>query len=269
MLVLLIPFYEDLIFSCILKWSLLYTVVAKSLRTLVKNLCIMAVFSSNDFYSAHISVMEWAEHKQFHEVWFNNEFILGLLKMWPNPLAQKYTYSNCDTWLNVSWPFSPELSAQLLAEFLTTPLDRINKICWLPGKDLYHQHGPNILYGVEVKTLGGPSQNLNSSLIDPFLYHFWCVFGIILPLEHPTAAKTKSSGWWLQVFLKNLEIILLLHYSIYFLESSRSSGSKTAPLHNTTSTMLDSRYGVLGVKGFTFSPLKISLLIVAKKLNVI
>ena len=55
------------------------------------------------------------------------------------------------------------------------------------------------------------------------------------------------------------EIILLLHYYIYFLWSSRSTGSRTAPQHNTSSTMLDSRYGVVGIKGPTFSPPNILL----------
>ena len=55
-----------------------------------------------------------------------------------------------------------------------------------------------------------------------------------------------------------------LHYSIYFLWSTRSTGSNTAPQQNTTSTILDSRYCVLGVKGLAFSPL---LVIVAKHLN--
>ena len=46
----------------------------------------------------------------------------------------------------------------------------------------------------------------------------WCVFWIIVLLEHPTAPKTEFSGWWLLVFLKNTdEIILLLHYSNYLL----------------------------------------------------
>ena len=35
--------------------------------------------------------------------------------------------------------------------------------------------------------------NYNPSLIDPFLYNFWCVFGIIVLLEHPTELKTQSS----------------------------------------------------------------------------
>ena len=59
-----------------------------------KDKYIMAVLGSNDFYSSHISVMECVEHilvchKNIHEVWFNNEFIIGLLKMWPNLLDQR------------------------------------------------------------------------------------------------------------------------------------------------------------------------------------
>lgn len=44
-----------------------------------------AVFSSNDFFSSHFSVLEWVEHihENIHKVWFNNEFIIGLLKLWP------------------------------------------------------------------------------------------------------------------------------------------------------------------------------------------
>ena len=50
--------------------------------------------------------MEWVEDnycvtKSIHEVSFNNEFIIGLLKMWSSLLAQKYTFSNSNIWLNV------------------------------------------------------------------------------------------------------------------------------------------------------------------------
>ena len=69
------------------------------------------------------------------------------------------------------------------------------------------------------------------------------------------------------VFLKNLEIILL-HSCSYFLYSTRCNGRKTAPQHNTTTTMLDSRYGVLGVKRLTFSLPNIWLVTVAKQLNI-
>ena len=51
------------------------------------------------------------------------------------------------------------------------------------------------------------------------------------------------------------------------ISSSRSTGSKTAPHHNTSSTMLGSRWGVLAVKGLTFSPPDILLLIVANQLT--
>lgn len=48
--------------------------------------------------------------------------------------------------------------------------------------------------------------------------------------------------------------IILLHYFICFLESSISTGSKTALQHyTTTTTVLDERSGFLGVKGPTFS----------------
>ena len=39
------------------------------------------------------------------------------------------------------------------------------------------------------------------------------------------------------------------------------------PQYNTASTMLDSRFGVLGVKNFTFSLLNLLLLSVAKQLS--
>ena len=48
--------------------------------------------------------------------------------------------------------------------------------------------------------------------------------------------------------MKNLGITLLLHYSIYCHQSSRSTDSKTAPQHNTISTMLDSSSSVLECK---------------------
>ena len=39
------------------------------------------------------------------------------------------------------------------------------------------------------------------------------MFWTTVPSEHPTAPTSKSSGLWLKVFLKNLQIILLHHYS--------------------------------------------------------
>ena len=61
---------------------------------------------------------------------------MGLLKMSPNLLGQKYTYSNISIWLHVPWPFSRQLGAfgshpqgpgKLQVECLTT-LDRIGAV---------------------------------------------------------------------------------------------------------------------------------------------
>ena len=84
---------------------------------------------------------------------------------------------------------------------LTPPLDRIKSewslttFCWLLDTDLYLQHSLHILDGIQVRTLGRPFQNLHSSLIDPFLYHFWCVFGFNVLLKHPNESNTQASGW--------------------------------------------------------------------------
>ena len=74
--------------------------------------------------------------------------------------------------------------------------------------------------------------------------------GIITFLELPTAPKTPPSS----------SFHLLSFYC------SRSTGSKTGPQHNTAATMID-RYGALAVKGLTFSPPNILLLIVTKQLS--
>ena len=51
------------------------------------------VFSSSDFNSSHVSVMnEWnTNYFNIHGVWFSNGFIIGFLKMGPNLLDHKYT----------------------------------------------------------------------------------------------------------------------------------------------------------------------------------
>ena len=76
--------------------------------------------------------------------------LMGLLKIWPNLLHPKYTYSNSNICLNGTLPFStqlvafdsnPQASGSCLGEFLTTP---------------------------QVRTLGRPSKKLNSSLIYSF-----------------------------------------------------------------------------------------------------
>ena len=39
-------------------------------------------------------------------------------------------------------------------------------------------------------------QNLNSSLIDPLLYHFWFVFWNTVLLEHPPDTQESIFCWW-------------------------------------------------------------------------
>ena len=89
------------------------------------------------FCDGMIGVNTSLSQKNIHEFWFFYEFIMGLLKMWPNLLGQKYTYSNANIWLHVPWPFStqlgafgshPQVSGKLLVESLTTPLDRIGAV---------------------------------------------------------------------------------------------------------------------------------------------
>ena len=167
--------------------------------------------------------------ENIHGVWFSNEFVTGPLKMWLNLLGQKYTHTNSIIWVNVPWPFSPHL-------------------------DAFYSH-PHFSVVLLLK-------------FELLLYCFWRMFEITVLLE-PIAPKTQSSGWWLQVFLENLEVIikfpLLLHCSIYFLWSTRSTVSKRVWQFNSTTPMLDSRYGVLGVKSLTLYPPKHIVIIVAKQ----
>lgn len=61
--------------------------------------------------------------------------------------------------------------------------------------------------------------------------------------------------------LKSLEIVLL-HYSIHFVQCISATHSETAPEHDpttTTTTMFDSWNNVLRFESLTFSPLNIVL----------
>ena len=80
----------------IIEW--VHTVLVKSLHTLVKIMYIKAVFTSSCFYSSHFSVNlnerknTTLSQKNIHQVGFKSEFIMGLLKMWPNlPAKNIYT----------------------------------------------------------------------------------------------------------------------------------------------------------------------------------
>lgn len=47
-----------------------------------------------------------------------------------------------------------------------------------------------------------------------FLSQLWCVFEVIVLLEHSIVFKFQPSGWWFEVMLKIFEVILL-YYSIH------------------------------------------------------
>ena len=110
---------------------------------------------------------------------FSNEFIVDLLKM----LAQKYTYSNPNIWLNVSWPFSPQFCAfDIRPQASGRPLAEFGVLAWA------------VIFMGFKSGLGNTIPKPQFSLIQPFLYHFLCVFGITALSKHPTAPTTRSCG---------------------------------------------------------------------------
>ena len=152
----------------------------------------MAVSSSNDSYSTHFLWQNsWNTNyflrRNIHEVWLSNEFIIGLLEMWLNLLDQKYTHNNCNIWSNVSRTFSPHLAA----------FDRHPK---------YRCGNVSIIRCIAMQ------QWKFCSDVDVGFLAWTCLFSTV----HPTRPKICKICWWLYFFLKNLEIILLLYYSIYF-----------------------------------------------------
>lgn len=62
---------------------------------------------------------------------------------------------------------------------------------------------------------------------------------------------------WFQVELKNFEVVLLFHYSIWFMQHAGTTGRKTAPENDATTTMLDSWCSVLRLENLTFTPPKV------------
>ena len=153
----------------------------------------MVVFSSNDFFNPHFSLIEWMKlkllcHKErsWHLVqyWMYYRSSENMTKS-----AGSKTYSHSNFWLNVPWSFS--------CLVLLTVIPKLLVVLWLNSNlfsFLFLQHSPHVLDGVQDMTLGKPFQSLNSSLIQPFPHHFRCVFEIIVLLEHPTEPKSQSSG---------------------------------------------------------------------------
>lgn len=120
---------------------------------------------------------------------------------------------------------------------------------------------------LKVRTLRGLSKTSILVGFSHFLTTSEVCLGSLSCWNTPIAPKTQSFSDDFGFSWRISEIILRLRCSICFLLSSRSTGSKTTPQHHTIILLLlDSRDGVLCVKGLTFSPPHMLLLIVAKQL---
>ena len=164
---------------------------------------------SNNFYNSYFSVMEWAHTSLSQKTLMNcGSFTIFLLKMWPNLLGQKYRHSNANIWLNVPCPFSPQLGAfgshpqasgKLLADSLTTPLDRIGAV----------QIHLLVFWNVSVHmfSMGFRSDFSHSfTTFDVCLGSLFCWNTKLCPRPNLLADNFRFS--WR---------ILLLHYTVYFL----------------------------------------------------
>lgn len=114
-----------------------------------------------------------------------------------------------------------------MVDFLTTPVDKIDAIrldlmvFWLVSSAL-------VLDEVLVRSMRKPFPNLN----------WFTTSDVCLePLFGPVP-MTQPSGWWLQVSRR------LWRWSSVFIISFifRSTGSKTAELHHTVTSMFESRH---------------------------
>lgn len=101
-------------------------------------------------------------------------------------LGQKYTYSNANLWLYVPW---------LLSLQLGDSGRRPSTSFWL---NLAFWHGL-----VSSCSQWGLSQCFGEGHCKSFILAWfsrsittYCVFGVIVLLEHPTPPKTQASGWW-------------------------------------------------------------------------
>lgn len=77
---------------------------------------------------------------------------------------------------------------------------------------------------------------------------FDVLFGAIVLLERPNCLQ---SSWWFEVVLK--KVILLLHFSLHFVQYTLSTDSKSASEHDATTTLLNSWCSVRWVEYLTFT----------------
>lgn len=85
-----------------------------------------------------------------------------------------------------------------------------------------------------------------------------------------SSANADTEPWpagtvTVKVKFKNLEVVL--HYSIYLVQCTSTTGSKTTAEHDVTTTVLDSCYSVLRFESFTFTYPNMPLVVVIKYLN--
>ena len=116
--------------------------------------------------------------------------------MWPNLLDQRYTYSISNIWLNVPSPLVAVFDIYLQASGIVNPSSWQNRWSSTEFVGFLTQAcfiSTIHVFSMRFRTLWEPFQNNNPSLIDPFLYNFWCVFGIIVLLEQPTVPKPRCS----------------------------------------------------------------------------
>lgn len=100
-------------------------------------------------------------------------------------------------WLDIWLPFLSKL-----VKFI--------QIGWFPDMDLTFKHRFSVVLKLELWDIH--SRNV---MLDCITY-FKTSFDVLL--EHPNVFKFHPSRFWIEVKLKNLGVVLLLHYSIHFVQ---------------------------------------------------
>ena len=114
--------------------------------------------------------------------------------------AQKYTYGNSNTWLNVSWSFwpldsHPHTLGSPLVEFLTTPFKQnqwsLFCICLLPGTDLFFHHSH--IFSIGLKSGLWEDHSKSSTLV---WYWQWTLTPVFQQLLILCTLAFFSGFWW-------------------------------------------------------------------------
>ena len=104
-----------------------------------------------------------------------------------------------------------------------------------------------LLKGIQIWALTRIFQNPPFLPFEPFLGGFTCMFGIIILLEGPLL-QLQLFDRWSQILLKHSLVWNRIHSRLYNYRLPRPWGSKAAPNHNISTTMLYSWYEVLLIK---------------------